>query len=344
MTSSTPVDDPVLPVPPSRDEHAHHLAWTDWARRAPGQKLTTEKERNALMCSTEITQAVKSGYIKPEHARKAYEVMLLTAHRESDFNARATNSKSSATGMFQQTKAFHQRSPLNSPSVRKVLLTVEQRMDVATAAGFFLRQLAHCPNWHEMKINKAAYEVQKFRLQDMHCYEDPAITREVVCLSGALFPGQASMIDNAVYSNADRAKLGCPSSGAFSCKVGGCDETVTEPSTVMTGEELPEPRLHIPMDVPAIDLTPKDPMPKEAREKWDRAIETGSTGVVTAIVGMGAGAALGAATGGGVTVVPSGTGLALAFNLFHPAGQVGAVIGLGVAGTCFAWHYFTRDR
>ncbi|KAH8423987.1 uncharacterized protein LDX57_001742 [Aspergillus melleus] len=349
MSTSTSECASSLPVPPRQNEDAHHQAWTDWARRAPGQKLTSEKERYALACGAEVQQAVKAGHIKPEHARKAYEIIILTAHRESDINPRAKNPKSSATGILQQTTRFHERSPRNPASVRKVPLTAEQRMDVRTAAGFFLRQLAHTRNWHEMKIQDAAYQVQKFPLKDMHRYADPEITREAVCLGGALYPGQPSMIDNAVYSDREKAKLSCPSSSHFGCPVGGRDEDTpepseqTEPSEQITGDGIPFPKLHVPTDVPSIDLTPKDPMPKEAREKWDHAIKTGSTGVGTAIVGMGAGAALGAATAGGVTVVPSGAGLALAFNLLHPAGQVGALVGLGVAGTCWAWTYFTRD-
>ncbi|KMK54463.1 hypothetical protein Y699_06107 [Aspergillus fumigatus Z5] len=330
MASVTPEDVAVLPVPPRLDEDAHHLAWEDWARRAPGQKLTTEKEGYALIIAAEVVRSVEKGHFKPENSRKAYEVMVLTAHRESDLNPRAKNHKSSATGVFQQIERFHERSPLNPPSVRKVPLTVEQRMDVATAAGFFLRQLAHSHNWHKMKIHDAAYEVQKFHRKDMHRYADPEITREVVCLSGALFPGQASMIDNAVYSDEERVKLRCPNSSRSSCKVGGCDDDTPAASDWVPCEERGVPRLHIPMDVPPIDQTPKDSMPKDARDKWDRAIQTGSTGVVTAIMGMGGGAVLGAATSGGVTVVPSGTALALSFNLLHPAGQVGALIGLGV--------------
>lgn len=192
------------------------MAWTDWARRAPGQKLTAEKEKNALIFSTEIVRSVEKGYIKPEDARKAYEVMLLTGHRESDFNRIATNPKSSATGIFQQIKTFHERSRLNPATVRRVPLTVEQRMDVATASGFFLRQLAVSQDWNKMKIQHAAYEVQKFHPKDMHRYEDHEITREVVCLSGALFPGQASMIDNPAYSDEERIKLSCQKSSRFS--------------------------------------------------------------------------------------------------------------------------------
>ncbi|BCS04679.1 uncharacterized protein AKAW2_80480A [Aspergillus luchuensis] len=348
MSTSTSESASNLPVPPRQDVDAHHQAWTDWARRAPGQKLTPEKERHALACATEIQQAVRAGHIKPEHARKAYEIVILTAHRESDFNPEAKNPNSSATGMLQQTMRFHERSPLNPASVRNVPLTTEQRMDVKTSAGFFYRQLAHTPNWHEMKIQDAAHQVQKFPLKDMHRYADPEITREAVCLGGALFPGQPSMVDNAAYSDQEKANLSCPDPSRFGCPVGTPDEGTPdegtpEPSEQTTGDGIRFPEVHLPSDVPPIDLGPKDPMPKEARQKWDHAVKTNSIDPGTAILGMGGGAALGAATAGGVTVVPSSAGLALSFNLLHPAGQIGALIGLGVAGTYWAYNYFTRD-
>jgi hypothetical protein len=206
-------------VLPQRDEEAFHLAWTNWDKRAPGQRLNAEKEGYALVFSTEILRAVENGHIRPEHARKAFEVMLLTGHRESDLQRDAKNPRSSATGIFQQTKAFHERSPLNPLSAREIPLTVDQRMDVATAATLFLRQLAHTQRWDEMMIHDASYQVQKFHPKDMHRFKDPDITREVICLGGALFPRQLSMIDNAISSNEDRARLGFPSASPSTCIV-----------------------------------------------------------------------------------------------------------------------------
>lgn len=231
MVPGVSSEESVLPVSPRRDEQAHHLAWVDWATRAPGENLGAEKELNAFKCSSEVVRAIEKSYIKPGHARKAYEVMLLTAHRESDFNPNATNSKSSATGMFQQIKTFHQRSPLNPPSAWKVDLTVEQRKDVANSAGLFLKQLAHTNNWHEMTIHQAAYEVQKFHSKDMHRYQDPDITREIIRLAGALFPEQDSMTDNMAYSNTDRVKLGCRRLSGF-----GLENTVSNGSIPESSE------------------------------------------------------------------------------------------------------------
>jgi hypothetical protein len=167
--------------------------------------LNAEKEGYALVFSTEILRAVENGHIRPEHARKAFEVMLLTGHRESDLQRDAKNPRSSATGIFQQTKAFHERSPLNPLSAREIPLTVDQR--------------AHTQRWDEMMIHDASYQVQKFHPKDMHRFKDPDITREVICLGGALFPRQLSMIDNAIYSNEDRARLGFPSASPSTCIV-----------------------------------------------------------------------------------------------------------------------------
>ncbi|KAL4795267.1 hypothetical protein BDV19DRAFT_389399 [Aspergillus venezuelensis] len=334
------------PVPPRMDVDAHHRAWSDWARRAPGQKLTADKENLSVVIGKAVGEAVKAAIIPPQHARKAHELMLVTGHCESNMNPEASNPHSSAIGFFQQTIQFHTRSRMNPQSVRDKPLTKEQRKDVATAAGFFIRQLAVTENWHEKRFEDAAYEVQKFRKQDKHRYADPEIIREVVCVSGALFPEAASMAENAVYSDEERAQLRCPNPRRFFCGAGAaCDASDPPEEPSIRDEDIRPPMPDIHFDTsptPPIDLTPKDPMPREAREKWDHATRTGSTGLLTAIFGMGAGSAMGAATAGGVTVVPAGTGLALSMNLLHPAGQVGALIGLGVAGSCMAYQYFTQ--
>ncbi|KAL2847770.1 hypothetical protein BJY01DRAFT_246671 [Aspergillus pseudoustus] len=201
--ASTKSQPPVLPA--ERDDTAYHSAWTDWAKRAPGQKLTADKERYTKICADVIDQFVRDGLIARENSRKAFEVLLLTAHRESDFNPHAKNPRSTATGMLQQITTFHQRSRLNSASARNVLLTVEQRTDVATASTLFLRQLVCTKDWDKLKICDAAYEVQKFHPADMHRFDDPTITREVTCLAGAMYPKQASMTHNEAYSPLERA-------------------------------------------------------------------------------------------------------------------------------------------
>ncbi|KAL2864029.1 uncharacterized protein BJX67DRAFT_384206 [Aspergillus lucknowensis] len=261
------------------------------------------------------------GFIKPQHSRKAGETTVRAIHGESDFNYL-----------------------LNPASIRAVPLMEEQCMDLATAVSLFLKKLAVTPGWHEITMHEAIYQVQKFYRKDMPCFKDPDITREVICLGGALYPGQALIVDNVAYLDEEKAKLRCPNPIRTTCTVSGCNNGNNTSPEVEARDKRPLLPLPKPNSAWLIDLTPKDPMPKEACEKWNRAIQTGSTGVGTAVVGMAGGATLGAATAGGVTVVPSGSaGLALAFNLLHPASQVGALIGLGVVGTVCAWQYFTQE-
>jgi hypothetical protein len=62
--------------------------------------------------------------------------------------------------------------------------------------------------------------------------------------------------------------------------------------------------------------------------------------LITEIVRIGSGAAFGAATGGGNTIIPfAAGGLAIYLNLLHPVRHIRALVRCGVMGTCWLYKY-----
>lgn len=300
----------------------------------PGQKLDDSKAASVY----QVYQALErcSEKIIPENLkRKALEIAVVTAHRESDFRPEASNRNSSAVGMFQQTLNFHQRNKFDPWDVKKTPLSEEQRKDVGIASSTFFKQLASTPGWERMTIRDAAYEVQKCRQEDKHRFHDPEINKAANCLGGALYPGQQSQIDNPSYSTEERAHRRWDCSGSSHRENGtstiyGSSSTPSESPTPSASSNDEATDLPLPTDsayTPSsskvnpesfAEQHPLSHMPEYARQEWRDAVQDPDSGQepISALVGIGGGAALGAATGGGVTLVPaSGGGIAISLNL-----------------------------
>jgi hypothetical protein len=86
------------------------------------------------------------------------------------------------------------------------------------------------------------------------------------------------------------------------------------------------------------------PVPEHVKQRWkdslseSRSVDEFARNIVT----IAGGAALGAATSGGLTLVPSGAyGVAISLNLLHPGGWIGLGVALGGIGVVSLWNYCT---
>lgn len=90
---------------------------------------------------------------------------------------------------------------------------------------------------------------------------------------------------------------------------------------------------------------PSSSIPENIKQKWKDSLSASKSvdGTLNAVAGIVGAAALGVATGGGATLVPTATGVALSLNLLNPVGLAASGVVAGIFAIKGVWDYCTAS-